>query len=213
MSETSWLRRLFIGRTEQVVNEVRDLATAEMEASGLPGRQGGPADAYRHMLAAAELTRRLGPLEAYAILEYNEMRSERAGENQRGRGARVPPANQPEFIGMDRHNNTMAIGVGARAWTFDDIVEGVRGAFDRAGSDGSGFAGRPTWLQEEKWDDGRPVHRPNWPNPDWTTVPRSERREQYRFDGPLHRNRSQDVRSTGIGPMLADPETGDLGDW
>lgn len=213
VSETSWLRRLFVGRTEHIVNEIRDLANAELATSGLPGGQGGPGDTYRHMLAAAELTRRVGPLEAYSILEWNEWRSEAAGESQRERGVRVPPANQPDFIGMDRHNNTIGIGIGARSWTFHDVVEGAREALSRAGSDGSGFAGRPTWLREERWDVSPPADQWKWPNPDWTTVPHSDRREQYRSGGPLHRDRGQDARSTGIGPVLADPETGELQDW
>ncbi len=94
----------------------------------------------------------------------------------------------------------------------------MREALGRAGFDGSGspaarLGSNPTWLQEERWAGDPPPHRQNWPNPDWSDVPRSERREQYRLGGALHRDRGQDVRSTGIGAMLADPETGELQSW
>ena len=47
--------------------KVRVFADAEMDAARLPGAQFGPADAYRHIVAAAELQRRLGPAAAVIL--------------------------------------------------------------------------------------------------------------------------------------------------
>ncbi len=40
---------------------ISDVATSESVSSQLPGRENGPADAYRHLVWAAEMTRRFGP--------------------------------------------------------------------------------------------------------------------------------------------------------
>jgi hypothetical protein len=50
-----------ISRLNKDILDSRYLAFNESKKSMLPGRQDGPADAYRHFLVAAELTRRIGP--------------------------------------------------------------------------------------------------------------------------------------------------------
>ena len=56
---------------------VRDRARDTAVASGLPGHISGPNDALRHIIGAAELRRRYGPVAALAILEANEFRGNR----------------------------------------------------------------------------------------------------------------------------------------
>jgi hypothetical protein len=57
-------------------------ATKAANESGLPQGEGGPADAYRHLLIAGELKRRFGPLigarlaSAYEYLNRLEGQSE-----------------------------------------------------------------------------------------------------------------------------------------
>ncbi|CAN7590951.1 DUF6973 domain-containing protein [Polaromonas sp. LjRoot131] len=68
----------------------------EMSYSGLPGRTDGPADAYRHLLWAAELTRRLGQPLARAVLDGHEFMD--FGAN---------PQNAAQHA-IDYHNNAMA---------------------------------------------------------------------------------------------------------
>lgn len=51
---------------------IRAAADASVE-SQLPGRENGPADAYRHLLWGAELTRRFGEATARRILEDHEI--------------------------------------------------------------------------------------------------------------------------------------------
>lgn len=209
MSESQWLARRAVRPYEQIANEVRRVADAEARDSGLPGPQGGPADAYRHMIGAGELTRRLGPVAALAILESNEWRSEIAAENQQSRGVPVAPANLPAAISMDRHNNAVGIAGGARSWSFEDVVAHARAQIDRAGEDGAGFAGRPTWLPRDSWFDDRPDEQQgNWPSPSWSPRDTAETLREYPQGADMFRNRSQDFVQTPLGGMLVDPETG-----
>jgi hypothetical protein len=50
------------------INEIKDMVINEAAYSYLPGRDNGPADAYRHVLLSAELTRQYGELIARIIL-------------------------------------------------------------------------------------------------------------------------------------------------
>ena len=49
--------------------------------SNLPGRENGPADAYRHLLWAGELTRRFGERRARFILNAHEIEGEILGQS------------------------------------------------------------------------------------------------------------------------------------
>lgn len=51
---------------------VTNAAIRESARSGLPGRENGPADAYRHILLSAELTRRFGEGYARQLLDTHE---------------------------------------------------------------------------------------------------------------------------------------------
>ena len=64
-----------IARLRAVAEQVSTFARREAESPGLPGQAEGPADAYRHLLGVAELSRRTGPLLAFAMAERNEQDS------------------------------------------------------------------------------------------------------------------------------------------
>ena len=52
------------------------VATREAIASLLPGRVNGPADAYRHIVWVAEMTRRLGSNAAGSLAELHEIQGQ-----------------------------------------------------------------------------------------------------------------------------------------
>lgn len=69
-------------------------STGEQVASQLPGRTNGPADAYRHLLWSAELTRKYGKEIAEPLLEGHE-------KGQSG-----------EETAMDSYNNAIGVSIG-----------------------------------------------------------------------------------------------------
>ncbi|BAZ31323.1 hypothetical protein NIES4074_37950 [Cylindrospermum sp. NIES-4074] len=85
-------------------------ADQEANYSGLPGRTDGPADAYRHILWAAELTRQYGPDVAREALTFHELDSTQ---------------NQVQHE-IDYHNNRIGVALGETmlkyGGTWDDIV-------------------------------------------------------------------------------------------
>lgn len=72
-----------------------EIVIGESTASQLPGRDFGPADAYRHMLLAAELTRVFGWDQAALSLRVHEMQEDDAADN-----------------GMDFWNNDIGMKIG-----------------------------------------------------------------------------------------------------
>jgi Domain of unknown function (DUF6973) len=86
-----------------------EAASTESMKSNLPGRENGPADAYRHLLWAGELTRRFGERRARQILGAHEIEGKIFGQSA--------DAEQ-----MDRHNNEIGIALGKRARTWNDVV-------------------------------------------------------------------------------------------
>ena len=92
---------------EELTNIAAKAAQSEAIASQLPGRLHGPADAYRHILWVAELTRRRGRFLGEIGPEMREMF---------------------DFIGsdasaeMDRWNNKIGYEIGLKAKTWDDVV-------------------------------------------------------------------------------------------
>ncbi|MGE4217826.1 MAG: hypothetical protein AB7G39_00145 [Alphaproteobacteria bacterium] len=116
--------------------DIHDAAAAEAVASQLPGRENGPADAYRHLLGAAELSRQYKERTARFILDANELfffESKEAKE-------------------MDYHNNAIGIEIGKTAKNWDEVIAMSRAAIDAAGIDGKGD--RPDavrWLPPDQW--------------------------------------------------------------
>lgn len=89
---------------------IRDRVIGESIASQLPGRQnGGAADAYRHVLLSAELTRNYGEGAAFNILERHEFETNGGADN-----------------GLDFWNNEIGITIGNHVrdngGTWEDIV-------------------------------------------------------------------------------------------
>jgi hypothetical protein len=90
-------------------------AADESVESQLPGRENGPADAYRHLLWGAELTGRFGEDTARRILEDHEIQG--TASAMIGRDAQTP-----EAAAMDRHQNELSIALGRRARTWDEVT-------------------------------------------------------------------------------------------
>lgn len=86
---------------EGIARQVRDFASKEAVASGLPGQDQGPADAYRHLLGIAELSRRVGPALAFAMAEKNELDSTSAMWGSIFRSRQIAPSNMPAARRMD----------------------------------------------------------------------------------------------------------------
>jgi hypothetical protein len=112
--------------------DIQVFAMEEMRRSRLPGGQFGPADAYRHMIGVAELTRRFGALPAYAAAEYNEFRSLAHGVNRTLHGEEEAASQTPAARAMDRHNNGIGLRIGARAATPEEVVAAARAEIERA---------------------------------------------------------------------------------
>ena len=134
--------------------------------SNLPGRSDGPADAYRHIILSAELTRRYGEPYARLILNGHEF----TGNVQ----DQTKEANE-----MDIHNNELGIKIGNRlrqqkgGSSWDNVVFEARKTINPNDRNGSGAR----WLAEDKWrvnpkDDDTGQELPtghekiNWP-PKW----------------------------------------------
>jgi hypothetical protein len=95
-----------------------EAASRESQNWNLPGREDGPADAYRHLLWAGELTRRFGERRARQILGAHEI-------DGRIRGGQSPDAER-----MDRHNNELGIALGKDARNWNDVIKGARTVLD-----------------------------------------------------------------------------------
>ena len=134
-------------RLRSVANQVSDFAREEARSSGLPGQAEGPADAYRHLVGVAELTRRTGPLLAFAMAERNEQNSWVAMMNSIFDSRTIARTNTPAACTMDRRNNTLAAGIGARASSTEDVVLRVRSMMERSieTTGGSGVGNTPYW--------------------------------------------------------------------
>jgi hypothetical protein len=107
--------------------------------AGLPGWHNGPADAFRHVVASAEATRRYGVPIATALGEAHEYSGRRDGQ----------PQDEEE---MDRQNNAIGIGIGADAGSFNEIIVRTKAAFVDASSNAAQTArDAPVWLKKERW--------------------------------------------------------------
>jgi hypothetical protein len=155
-----------VGRDDYEDYVGANAAQSEMVGSQMPGRERGPADAYRHILWAAELTRRFGAQRARRILELHE----REGQQR----------DQPyDEEAMDRNNNEIGLAIGGFARDWNDVVSAARKVISGSAADGSGgwkdtydrdstlAPHAAVWLPQERWannpkDDNwtAPVSRP-----------------------------------------------------
>jgi hypothetical protein len=137
--------------TPRELIEVQRSATKSADATRLPGHISGPNDALRHIIGAAELRRRYGPVAALAILETNEFRGNRYDKQT--------PADEA----MDRHNNDLGIELGADAQSYEAIVERATALVAQGiAEDGTGTFRTPVFLPPHLWRtaDGAPDHSP-----------------------------------------------------
>ncbi|ODS24532.1 hypothetical protein AB835_02785 [Candidatus Endobugula sertula] len=146
----------------------------EAISSGLPGRANGPADAYRHLVWGAELTRRYRENIARSILDFHELSSDDARQTA-----------------MDLHNNERAIEIGKEIadnnGDWGDILDRARQEINDSVQDpaivdstgqitgGNGAAWYPEneWSQNPKNDNtGQRIDTAdsNWP-PSWPNTP------------------------------------------
>ncbi len=138
-------------------------AIREAARSNLPGRENGPADAYRHLLLSAELTRRFGENYARQLLDAHEWSGNQDGQT-------------PQQEAMDRHNNELGIELGSRlresGGSWDAVYREARILIDPANPD------RDTaqWLPAvDATNDANSWHKNptsdiSWP-PDWQSGP------------------------------------------
>lgn len=178
------------------------VATNEALASFLPGRVNGPADAYRHIVCVAEMTRRMAPDMAGSLAEFHEIQGQMSATRREMLGQGGDVINNVAATAMDRRNNLLGVSVGLQAASFDDVLRLSREAMDRSPSDGSGGAIGAVWQPEETWRANPSPDRAqwNWPNPDWNRVPRQHVTEvlmggeEYRR-GANHRQLAADRRA------------------
>ena len=136
------------------------VAEEEAMSSPLRGYGNGPADAYRHIIVTAELTRRFGYSVAYGLATANEWN-----------GTHDPERNAQAAAGrpMDDHNNAIWLDIGRRARSYEDVVRMARAEVARGFAEGgSGREGTPMWLPVAQQSEG-PDRRKRFPvlPPDW----------------------------------------------
>jgi hypothetical protein len=178
------------------------VATNEALASFLPGRVNGPADASRHIVWVAEMTRRMGPDTAGSLAELHEIQGHMSATRRDMLGQGRDVINDSAATAMDRRNNLLGISIGLQATSFEDVLRLSREAMDRSPRDGSGGVIGAVWLPKEDWRANPSSDRSqwNWPNPDWSRVPRQHVTEylmggeEYRR-GADHRQLAADRRA------------------
>ncbi|MCA4920503.1 MAG: hypothetical protein ING82_13840 [Roseomonas sp.] len=169
-----------IERLRAIARQVRDFAEKEAESSRLPGQDQGPADAYRHLVGVAELSRRAGPLLSAAMAERNEWASTEAMLRSILDGRPVAASNTPAARSMDRHNNLLAVGMGATAKSTEEVVMRARSMMERAiqTTGGSGRGGTPYWRESRYWSEGSTLA--DWSSSDWSDTTTAPHFEDYR---------------------------------
>ncbi len=128
------------------------------QESELPGIVNGPGDAFRHILWAAELTRRYGPKTATDLLNQHETNEEHTtGWSQQAED-------------MDKHNNAIGIRIGQNARDYQDLLQQVQSIIAASSPDGSGTwkdprhhlsSPAPAWLPRDRWY-GERSDQSNW---------------------------------------------------
>lgn len=114
--------------------EIYSRAEREALASQLPGRQDGPADAYRNILAAAEAVRqgyREGAVRAW--------------------GWAREIGNPDDRASMDLHNNEVGIEIGRNADSWEEVLGRARKAISD-GSIKSQDSTQASWCPWSEWE-------------------------------------------------------------
>ena len=155
-------------------NDIYEFASTEMINSQLLGRQDGPADAYRHILATGEAVR-----QGYPEWLVRSRRKFREWDNP------------PDRATMDNHNNDIGIDLGGDATSRDDLLRRARDAINDGGT---GFNdSEANWRPEAEWqgnpkndntpdpNDRLPTDQTNWP-PRWEDGPSSDDPDWWHTD-------------------------------
>jgi len=100
--------------------------------TGLPGRKGGPQDAFRHVYASAVVSKYTSPKIVEVITALTE-----------GRNGSVHDV-------MDRHNNKIGMLIGQNS---DNLYQTVLVNVKRGTADAKG-TGQVTWLSKDQWTKG-----------------------------------------------------------
>jgi hypothetical protein len=127
--------------------------------SELPGLEDAPADAFRHMVLAAELTRLYGASIASDILDEHE----KSGRHLDGW--------TQDAENMDRRNNTVGMRIGKTAKDLGDVLRQAEVMMKSAAPDGSGGwrdpnnhapIPAPIWLPRDRWKGAQSGPGTNW---------------------------------------------------
>lgn len=203
--------------------EVRDWlaikpAIKESADSQLPGRENGPADAYRHLLWGGELARKFGPDVARVLLEMHEIQ----GDTSRRIGL---DAQSPAAAAMDRHNNEIAVAIGSAARSWDHVREAARDVMNRSDRSGSGTSGGAVWLPQSIWESHpidtttgkeKPPEEWNWPAIDWEGgIVDSDPNYVYPYGGEEYRHEPaiDDPLPLGPGKAVVSPLSRPVAGW
>ncbi len=103
--------------------------------SDLEGGRGGPLDAYRHTLASAVVSYTVGEWGVNLTTFLMESRGKDSNK-------------------MDRHNNQIGAKIGTHAKSFKELEPTVRKRV-QAGAAYSKDKNQSTWLEKERWRDGK----------------------------------------------------------
>ncbi|TAH34016.1 MAG: hypothetical protein EYC62_05795 [Alphaproteobacteria bacterium] len=141
---------------------VSDAALKAAINSQLPGRANGPADAYRHLIWAGELTRRYG--ENLAVL----------GVNLHETSVYKKGSKEEEQHKIDNHNNKLGVEIGKKAKTWEEVKEMAKEKISRSSGNGKSDD-LPIWMDSEHWssnprDENKqeiPTTELRWPDPSW----------------------------------------------
>lgn len=114
------------------------------------------------------------------MAERNEWASTEAMLRSILGGRPIALSNMPAARRMDRHNNLLAVGIGARARSAEDVVMRVRSMMERAieTTGGSGRGNSPYWREARYWSEGSTLA--DWSPNNWSKIDEAEHFSTYR---------------------------------
>ncbi len=155
MAETSQ-RRV---PTRAEIDALKKTFEENAKQSPYPGASDDPADAYRHIVGMAELSRRHGFAPAYAAGILNELKPNLDAYKSRSDYDKIGILG--ESSQMDLHNNDIGLEIGRTAQSFEEVQQRAHAAIRAAAIEGgTGKNGTARFLSQEKWsgDDKRQEH-------------------------------------------------------
>lgn len=171
---TSKIRQQMLGGRYK---SARDAANYEAVSSQIPGRENGPADAYRHIIWIAETTRRN---KLFLSNKSDKFTNVVFGHSKEIAG--ILKGAKIQEVDMDLHNNEVALKIGMEAESYEEVVINARAIIEK--SDGSGQKNSAVWLHEKKWDrnpkrlklntQGRKIINPKTKQPEMEDVPEKD---------------------------------------